>query len=135
MKQVSFPLYTLIKAGPDNVIDNMSTGAIINFMLFFLVLFLVYFLIRRATHAGQKSLFSKHMRVVEKIPMGLDRSIVILELKEVYYVLYTDKNGATLLDKRDDLDIEVSESNVNFKDILSKWTPKIDIEQDESDDK
>lgn len=135
MKQVSFPLYTLLKAGPDSVIDSMSIGAIVNFILFFLVLFLVYFLVRRATHAGQKSLFSKHMRVVEKIPLGLDRSIMILELKDIYYVLYTDKHGATLLDKRDDLEFEIPDNTSNFKDVFSKWAPILDKEQDESDDK
>ena len=135
MKQVSFPLYTLVKAGPDSVVDSMSIGAVINFILFFLVLFLVYFLVRRATHAGQKSLFSKHMRVVEKIPLGLDRSVLILELKDIYYILYTDKNGATLLDKRDDLEFEAVEENQSFKDIISKWTPMLDKEQDELDDK
>lgn len=134
MKQVSFPLHTLVKAGPDSVIDSMSIGAIINFVLFFLVLFLVYLIIRRASKSGQGNLFSKHMRIVEKIPMGLDRSIMIFELKGMYYVLYIDKNGTTLLDKRDDLDMEIAEANVSFKDVFSNWVPKIDKEQDESDD-
>lgn len=135
MKHVSFPLYTLVKAGPDSVIDSMSTGAIVNFILFFLVLFLVYMLIRRATNAGQSNLFSKHMRIVEKIPMGLDRSILIMELKDIYYVIYMDKNGATLLDKREDLNFEPEVTNQGFKEVFSKWVPKIDKEQDESDDK
>ncbi len=74
------------------------------------------------------------MRIVEKIPMGLDRSIMIFELKGVYYVLYIDKNGATLLDKRDDLEIDAIEKNINFKDMFSNWVPKVDKEQDESDD-
>jgi len=135
MKQVSFPLYTFIKAGPDSVIDSMSIGAIVNFVLFFLVLFLVYLIIRYVSRTNQNSIFSKHMRIVEKIPMGLDRSIMIFELKEIYYVLYIDKNGATLLDKRDDLEINVIEKNINFKDMFSNWVPKVDKEQDESDDK
>jgi flagellar biogenesis protein FliO len=135
MMQVSFPLYTLLKAGPDSVIDKMSIGAVINSILFFLVLFLVYFLVRRVTKSGQKNLFSQNMRIVEKIPMGWDRSIMILELDKVYYVLYIDKSGATLLDKRDDLSFDDKKQNLNFKDVFSKWTPKMDREQDESDDK
>ncbi|WP_430882781.1 flagellar biosynthetic protein FliO [Fusibacter sp. JL216-2] len=134
MKQVSFPLYTLLKAGPDSAIDNLTTGSIINSALFFLVLFLVYFIIRRATNAGQKNLFSKHMRIVEKMPMGLDRSITIVEVKGTYYILCIDKNGTTLLDKRSDLDFDMTQSQVNFNDVFSKWMPKKDREQDETDD-
>ncbi len=134
MKHVSFPLYTLSKYGPDSVIDGMSYGVFINFSLFFLVLFLVYYLVRRATNSGKNQLFSKHMRIVEKMPLGMDRYVLIMELKEVYYVVYMDKNGATLLDKRNDLNIETVESNNDFQQIISKLVSKKDKEQDESDD-
>jgi len=134
MKLVSFPLYTLSKYGPDSVIDGMSYGVFFNFLLFFLVLFLVYYLVRRATNSGQNQLLSKHIRIVEKMPLGMDRYILIMALKDLYYIVYMDKNGATLIDKRDDLDIEIGENNPDFQKIFSKWVSKKDREQDESDD-
>ncbi len=134
MKHVSFPLYTFIKSGPDSIIGGISIGSIVNFILFFLVLFLMYFIIRRVTSAGQKNLFSKNMRIVEKVPMGFDTSILILELQGIYYIIYTDKHGATLIDKRDDLDLKPQETPAAFSAVLSKWVAKTDREQDGSDD-
>ncbi len=135
MKHVSFPLYTFIKSGPDSIIDGMTIGSIVNFILFFLVLFLMYFIVRRVSRTGDKNLFSKNMRIVEKVPMGFDSSILIMELQGIYYIIYTDKHGATLLDKREDLNLKPQQEPVAFKSILSKWVAKRDIEQDESDDK
>ncbi len=66
--------------------------------------------------------------------MGLDRSITIVEVKGTYYILCIDKNGTTLLDKRSDLDFDMTQSQVNFNDVFSKWMPKKDREQDETDD-
>jgi len=73
--------------------------------------------------------------MVEKLPLGLERYIVIFELKKTYYIMYLDKNGSHLIDKRDDLDIESVDKTVEFHNILSKLTTKKDTGQDESNDK
>jgi len=135
MKHVSFPLYTFSKSGPESVFDSLSAGIVVNFILFFLVLFLVYYLVRYITKSGQSNMRSRNLRMVEKLPLGLERYIVIFELKKTYYIMYLDKNGSHLIDKRDDLDIESVDKTVEFHNILSKLTTKKDTGQDESNDK
>lgn len=134
MRQVSFPLFTFMKSGPGSVFDGVSLGVAVNFTLFFLVLFLFYLIIRRASNSGRLSAGGRNFNMVEKFPLGMDRYIAVFELQGVFYIIYMDKNGATLIDKRSDLSLPETQARNDFGHIFSSWMSKTESGRDEADD-
>ncbi|SHJ91478.1 flagellar biosynthetic protein FliO [Paramaledivibacter caminithermalis] len=63
---------------------------------------------------------NRNIRFIEKLPLGVDKSLVLIQLDEHYYLIFVGKNGAQLIDKLDSLQLkDVKIKNMKFSDILS----------------
>lgn len=49
------------------------------------------------------SLKDRRIKVVERTLLSNDKSLILVELENIFYVLSMDKNGIHLIDKREDL--------------------------------
>ncbi|MBE0450157.1 MAG: FliO/MopB family protein [Clostridia bacterium] len=49
------------------------------------------------------SLKDRRIKVVERTLLSNDKSLLLVELENIFYVLSMDKNGIQLIDKREDL--------------------------------
>lgn len=70
-------------------------------LVFLLMLWGISRLVMAVYGAGGKK--SRHIRFVEKSPMGVNRFLLLVEVEGIYYLVGVDKNGMTLLDKRTDI--------------------------------
>ncbi len=66
------------------------------------------------------------MRVIEKLPLGLDRSLMIVQVGNVYYLLTNNKMGIEKIDKLDDFEPNEMEQmewdyKESFKKVLDKY--------------
>jgi flagellar biogenesis protein FliO len=50
------------------------------------------------------SLKDKRIKVVERTLLSNDKSLILVELENIFYLLAMDKTGVHLIDKRSDLD-------------------------------
>ncbi|MGB3367878.1 MAG: flagellar biosynthetic protein FliO [Acidaminobacteraceae bacterium] len=96
-----------------------STGSSLDLILYmaFIVVFLV-FVYQITNFIGKKAKFSmqgKNMKVVEKLSLSMDKSLILVTISNVYYVLYLDKQGCTMIDKLENLELEEIKSNVNIQ--------------------
>lgn len=48
---------------------------------------------------------SNNMKVIERISISKDKSILLIELDGIHYLIGSDRNNLSLLDKREDLKI------------------------------
>ncbi|MBM7560597.1 flagellar biosynthetic protein FliO [Fusibacter tunisiensis] len=56
------------------------------------------------TKKNQMSLKGRKIRVLERTLLSNDKSLVLVELENIFYLLAVDKTGIHVVDKRDDLD-------------------------------
>lgn len=96
-----------------------SAGSSFDLILYmaFVVVFLVFvYLI--TNFIGKKAKFSmqgKNMKVVEKLTLSMDKSLILVTISNVYYVLYVDKQGCTMIDKLENIELEEVKSNMNVQ--------------------
>ncbi|MCT4564071.1 MAG: flagellar biosynthetic protein FliO [Maledivibacter sp.] len=65
---------------------------------------------------------SRNIRYIDKLPLGVDKSLVLIELDKHFYLMYVSKTGAQLIDKLDSLEIkETKTKNMSFSDVLSSF--------------
>lgn len=65
---------------------------------------------------------SKNIKYVDRLPLGVDKSLVLVELDSHFYLMYVSKTGAQLIDKLDSLEInDTKEKKISFNDILSSF--------------
>jgi len=96
-----------------------STGSSFDLILYiaFVIVFLV-FVYLGTNFIGKKAKFSmqgKNMKVVEKLSLSMDKSLILVTISNVYYVLYVDKQGCTMIDKLEDIELEKVKSNVSVQ--------------------
>lgn len=61
------------------------------------------------------------MRVIEKLPLGLDRSLMIVQVGNVYYLLTNNKMGIEKIDKLDDFEPnEMEQMEWDYKESFKK---------------
>lgn len=65
--------------------------------------YVVYVTTKFVAKFNQANLSNKTIKIVERISLTSDKSIAIIEISGIYYILSMDKNGVTLIDKREDL--------------------------------
>ena len=97
-----------------------STGSSFDLILYlvFIVIFLV-FVYLTTSFFGKKASFAmqgKNMKIIEKLTISMDKSLILVSISNLYYILYVDKQGCTLIDKIEDLELEDIKSNVNNQD-------------------
>ncbi len=132
IRNLSFSAVALLDGNSDYSLIPMSTW--VSLVLFFTVLLGAYVWIKRATGTSGGSMFNRNMKLVEKLSLSVDKSIVIFELQGTYYVVYMDKNGAQLLDKRSDLNIDktIAASSGDFSSVLKRWMDKGEKVEDQN---
>lgn len=84
------------------------------------------------------SLKDRRIKVVERTLLSNDKSLLLVELENIFYVLAMDKSGIHLIDKREDLTHEqfVKEDvkNTSFVDQLKKSIIKRDKDKESRDE-
>lgn len=83
---------------------------------------------------GNMFIKGRNMKVVEKISLGLDKSICMIHIGKIYYVLAVSKQNIELLDKINPKDMEITSNSLqnekfddNFDSFLDEY---IDNEND-----
>ncbi|SKC74336.1 flagellar biosynthetic protein FliO [Maledivibacter halophilus] len=95
---------------------------IIVFCASIFIIILAFFTTRIISGGINSKISNRNIKFIEKMPLGVDKSLILIELDNHFYLMYLSKNGAQLIDKLDSLKIkeQVSE-NISFKDILSNF--------------
>lgn len=87
-----------------------------------LIIILAYFTTKLVSGGFNSKIASRNIKFIEKMPLGVDKSLILIELDNHFYLMYLSKNGAQLIDKLDSLEIkEQMSQNVSFKEILSNF--------------
>ena len=88
-----------------------------------LVLFLTYYCTKWISKKTSLALKSKYMNIVDKIMLGQNKFIAIVQIYNKYYVLsITEKDISILKELEDFKPLEnEDESNLNFNKILSAY--------------
>lgn len=65
---------------------------------------------------------SKNIKYIDRLPLGVDKSLVLIELDKHFYLMYVSKTGAQLIDKLDSLEIKDNKmKSLSFSDVLSNF--------------
>lgn len=101
------------------IMISNSTGSSFDLILYmvFVAVFLV-FVYLTTNFIGKKAKFSmqgKNLKVVEKLTLSIDKSLILVTISNVYYILYVDKQGCTMIDKLEDIELEEVKSNGNIQ--------------------
>lgn len=111
--------------GPNSQVDNMwfTIKYIVVATLFLLLLWLLSrWLIQKKGHVQ-----SGFVKVHQTMPFAGGKILSILEIEGVFYLIATDKNNITLIDKRENLEIPSMAapiSNIDFSDVLGQLLKK-----------
>lgn len=102
---------------------KVNYGLIINLILFVAFMFTCYIAALWLSKNNGLSGMPKSGRIVERIYLSPQASLMVVELQGVYYLFSLDKSGVHLIDKREDWVVSTHASerkSFNFETILSK---------------
>jgi flagellar protein FliO/FliZ len=99
-KPVIHPLFSVIKF-------------FILLLIFFAVLFLAYYTTKLISKKSAYLMKNKNIRIIERAPLTIDKSIVIVNIGEIYYLIGVGKQSMELLDKIHKEDIEIILDDMN----------------------
>jgi flagellar biogenesis protein FliO len=106
---------------------KVNYATIFNLLLFIGLMVGAYYLSKYFLSKSPYSAPHHTGKVKERLYVGHQSSMTVVELQGVYYVLVNDKGRTTLIDKRDNLEYPVQESTVKvpefgevLKNILKK---------------
>ncbi len=105
----------------DTTSVNIMT-ATLPMIIFFATLLVLYFLALSMKKAGMLRFRGQYIKFLERVSLGWDRSILVFEVQNIYYIVFVDKNGMRVIDKRDDLTQMELKSSEKFSSILSKFS-------------
>ncbi len=98
------------------------------FVLLFASIFIIilaFFTTRLLSGGYKQSISNKNLKFIEKLPLSLDKSLVLVQLEDHFYLMYIGKNGAQLIDKLDSIELkETVTKNISFNDIFEKFKKK-----------
>lgn len=94
-------------------------------VLFLVVLGMAYYSTRYISKNVAKH-YGNNIRVIEKLPLGVDRSIMIIQVGEVYYLVANNKMGIEKMDRLDQfVPMESEHGDWDFKkslkDVMDKY--------------
>lgn len=96
--------------------------------IFFLAIVLVgcYFLTKWISVKSYSLIKSRNLKVIERIPLDKDKSIILLERGEKVYLLGVTSNGMSILDTMSKEDILENKTNtegfISFEKIFRRYT-------------
>lgn len=86
------------------------------------IIVLAFFTTRLVSGGFNQKILSRNIKFIERLPLGLDKSLILVQLDKHFYLIYISKNGVKLIDKIDSLEIkDISERNISFSEMLSKF--------------
>ncbi len=89
------------------------------------IIILAFFTTRLLSGGYKQSVSNKNLKFIEKLPLSVDKSLVLVQLENHFYLMYVGKNGAQLIDKLDSLELnETIPNSIAFNDILEKFKKK-----------
>lgn len=115
-----YPLSTATQgAGLD---ASLSIMGLFTYVIFFIViLVLAYYSTRLLASAYDRNHTQSKIQVVDRRLLAQDKSITVIRVVDGYYILYTDRHRAMLIDKLSDYPETDSLAKVsNFQSILKK---------------
>ncbi len=90
-----------------------------------LIIFLAYLTTKYISTRFGTGYNAKNIKLIEKLNIGADKSLVLIKLDNNYYLLFVSKNSVEVIDKLESLNIsEISLDNNKFNDILSRFVKK-----------
>ncbi len=113
--------------------QNSSVAFLIVRLITFIFLFLIviggaYFTTKYISGKNRSFMQQKNLKVIERISLGVDKSIYLINLENQYYLLTTTKNNIGLIDKFDKESINIVEQleknnggNMVFNDYFKKY--------------
>lgn len=75
------------------------------FIVAIVFLFLLWVVSKLIISQNGVKMRSHNMKVIERISLSKDKSILLIELEGIHYLIGSDRNNIVLLDKRDDVKI------------------------------
>lgn len=107
---------------------KVNYGTYINLILFIGIMLISFYIARFFVNKSPYAAPFKTGKVKERIYLGPQSSLVIVELQGVFYVLATDKGRTTLIDTRDDLAYDQLAASLpdplKFDQVFSKYLKK-----------
>lgn len=107
---------------------KVNYGTYINLILFIGIMLISFYIARYFVNKSPYAAPYKTGKVKERIYLGPQSSLVIVELQGVFYVLATDKGRTTLIDTRNDLAYEQVAATLpdplKFDQVISKYLKK-----------
>ncbi len=107
--------------------DNTYLISALNlFILFITTIFIIvlaYFttkiLSKKVNYLNSKG----NIKIIEKLSLGLDKTLVLIELNNIFYLISVTKNNIELIDRINELELkDFDDISLDFKSILSKIT-------------
>lgn len=71
--------------------------------------YVVYVTTKFVAKFNQANLSNRNLKIIDQISLTSDKSIAIVEIGGIHYILAMDKNGVYLIDKREDLKLSAAE--------------------------
>ncbi|QEK12263.1 flagellar biosynthetic protein FliO [Crassaminicella thermophila] len=102
--------------------------------VFFFILILAYIVTKLIAKNGAVLIKGKNIKIIEKIPLGIDKSIYLINIGTVYYVIAVGKQSIELIDKVNEDSIKLNikstqleKSNDTFDVYLDKYIEEASI--------
>ena len=76
-------------------------------------LFLLWGLSKYLTKRHFVGLREKNIKVIERVAISSDKFLYLVELDQIHYLIGSDKSGMTVIDKREHLNIEIIEPQID----------------------
>ncbi|MDD4843558.1 MAG: flagellar biosynthetic protein FliO [Anaerotignum sp.] len=99
------------------------------FLAVALILFLSYWFTKNIGVRAMKNGASRHMQIVDRLPISQDKSILILKVQKNYYLLSLSQNGIMLIKELGNIDGQAFQDmeefhgkmEFDFKEVLSQY--------------
>ncbi|QXM06137.1 flagellar biosynthetic protein FliO [Crassaminicella indica] len=94
--------------------------------VFIFILVAAYYVTKLIAKNGSFLVKGKNMKVIEKISLGIDKSIYLLYIGKYYYILAVSKQNINILDKIDEDDIKVASKNQQYEKMDNDFDTLLD---------
>lgn len=102
-------------------------GAYVNLVLFIAILVIAFYISKYFISKSPYAAPFHSGKVKERLYIGPQCALTVIELQGVYYIVVNDKGRTTLIDKRSDLEYLSSETTQQFpgcQEIFAKYLKK-----------
>lgn len=96
------------------------------YLFLFLVILLMAYMTTKLVSKNYVRNYGNNMEIIEKMPLGVEKNLLIIRVGEGYYLVSNDKTGIRKIDKLESFfpSAKPQEENIvsnSFNEILSKY--------------